>query len=482
MSVLIDAIVLFVLLEPGLAGTDFDLFNWAKKKDDARGNKDSAHNRDNEVGLVHELEVLDDNISAQTFDRYNNEQLNSLFAQVNLNKPDPSQRQPGLKKEAPPKRPPPPMDNDECLTDQDENARKQEVPEELRDIVENNDISAPYEEQGRAVRPRIRYRLRGQDFSGPRTSTSCSDYLSKKLKGAYKCTKNSIISVPKYVNKASDIISATIKINERGRLLALIEELNLSMMVVRKEFSSFTEIWSPLMEQALNYVGTTNLNKIRWNEKDEFDFRRDALHVLAAGYEFMRTMIAWRQNTLTAHAAYRLYLETIKNDLSKNPIIVDEQFIYQMEAIHNYLLFKSWLLLDSINSEPKLKFDYVSRKHDELPRNYESEYFRSLIIFQELYEPTMEDLDYERQATIDAVSTAGAFAEDFAEVDEFLEDFINSLDEYPIPDIELTSELLKFMADLKPEIQYNPQVYDKDFMIMLKEAKGAAIKLLKKEE
>lgn len=476
---MLSALLAPVLVEAGKDDGGFDLFKiqtWGKKKDNNEANKDTAPNQSEEADLVHELDELDEDTSSQALNRRSSTRPNNSAA-IRSND-NPPRRMP------PPRRPLPPLPvEDDLIADQEEKvADRRDMPQELRGCVKNSDDLSSPPDQRRTVRPNIKYKSRGINSEKPRANRFSSEYLGRKLKGAYTSTKNSLISIPKYVGKASDRIAATMKINEKGRLLALIDELNKSMNVVRQAFSEFTETWSPLMEQALNYVGTSNLNKLRWNDNDEFDFRRDALNVLAAGYEFMRIMIAWRQNTLTAHAAYRLYLETVKNDLSDPSIVVDEDFIYQLEAIHNYILFKSWLLLDSINLEPKMKFEYLSQKHDDRLRNYESDYFRSIIVFQELYEPTMEELDNSRQDVIDSVSTTGALVDEFAEVDEFIEDFVKSLDETPIPEIELTPELIKLMAELKPEIQYNPQIYDKKFMLKLIQAKEEAMKEIKQEE
>lgn len=454
----------------------FDLFGWAKKKENKNEVKiQEDSNRDEVSNLVRELEDLDDGNQVRGH--------KDVTSSMSQQQPEPSDTKRIV---PPPRRPPPPMTEDLDLTgDQEEKvlfADRTDLPEGLRGCVKNNNNpNLCGGDQRRSVRPNIRYTPRDVDNT-PRTCKFGSDYLGKKLKCAYKRTKKSIIKIPKYVEKASDMIAVTMNINEKGRLVALINQLNKTMGVVRQAFSQFTEVWSPMMEQALNYVGSTNLNKVRWNDNDEFDFRRDALTVLAAGYEFMRVMIAWRQNTLIAHAAYRLYLETVKRDLSDPAIVIDEQFIYKLEAIHHYILFKSWLIIDSINLEPKMKFEYISQKHDQRTRNYESDYFRSVIIFQELYEPTMDELEAERQAVIDSMSTAGAFADEFLEVDEFIEDFIKSLDESPIQDIELTPELIKFMTELKPEIQYNPQIYEKKFMLKLIEAREEAMKELKQDD
>lgn len=450
----------------------------------------SKNSKSHESSLVHELEDLDENIAALPTNGRTNNQVKNLVSKTDEDdKPSPPVKQPDQPKPnqrvIPPRRPPPPVaDEDEVVEDQPQPQPQpvvaDRVPKELHGLIRNTNNSPPGNDRSRqSLKPTIRYQSKS-DVDVNRATTLGS--LKTRLKGAYQSTKDSIISIPKYVEKASDAISLTMKLDKKGRILAMIEQLNKSMSVVRNEFSKFTETWSPIMEGALNYVGATNLNKLKWNDNDEFDFRRDALNVIAAGFEFMRIMIAWRQNTLISHAAYRLYLETVKKDIGDPAVVIDENFMHQMDAIHNYILFKSWLLMDNINLEPKMKFEYISQKHDALLKNYESDYFRSLIIFQELYEPTMQEFDSERQQVIDTVSTAAAYVDQFAEVDDFIEDFIKSLDQEPIQDIELTPEMIKFMADLKPEIQYNPQVYDKKFMLKLKEAKEKAIKELQDQQ
>lgn len=121
-------------------------------------------------------------------------------------------------------------------------------------------------------------------------------------KRGLKVGASAISELPKYVEAATDSISAYLKLDSgRGKLLALLDSVTSDINFVRKQFSQFSLDWSPAMEQALNYLGDTKLDKIKWNDRDELDMRKDALHSIVFGYEFMRLMIAWRENLLMAH-------------------------------------------------------------------------------------------------------------------------------------------------------------------------------------
>lgn len=301
-------------------------------------------------------------------------------------------------------------------------------------------------------------------------------FLKKKVKKAYKSTKESLAVLPKKMTQATDSISMLLKLDKKGRIMALIEEVQQAIVFVRAEYSKFVISWSPMMESALNYLGDKNLHKVTWNEKDEFDFRQDALNMLAIGHEFHLLMLNWRDELIIAHMAYKMYLESVKQDIvePQDPnykIKVDDFYLFQLEAIHNYILFKAWLTIDEINLEPRMKLAYLFNLNDQKLKNYESDYFRHTIFFQELFEPTLNEFKDERQQVIDSVSTAGDLKNDFQEIDEFIDDFRDSMSDDEFGKITVPLEMIKFVDDLKVQLQYSPLLYDLEFMQDLKEAK-----------
>jgi len=334
--------------------------------------------------------------------------------------------------------------------------------------------------------PEIDYKqMRHDPKSKPNSSSRTSSSWMKSMKAAYRSTKNSlkpvagaIIELPKYMSQATDSISAFLKLDSRGRLLAMIEQVDEEIQFLRREFSSFSLSWSPIMEKALNYIGSKNLNKLEWASRDELDFRQDALYLVAFGYEFMRLMIGWRENLIVAHEAYKLYLERIKMDLASGnkELTVNEDLMFHLNTIHNYMLLSSWFEIDSLLLEPRMKLDYLMAHHDDQEKNYEREYFRLAIVFQELYEPVISEFEREKREVSDALSLAGAQGESLEDVDAFFLQFREALAKNQIKDIdwEIPEPLAEFMRELKPEIQYNPLVYRKSFLKELKSAKEAA--------
>lgn len=309
----------------------------------------------------------------------------------------------------------------------------------------------------------------------PKFLGNAPTYLRKKVTKVCQTTKKGLLE---FVQQASDSISLLLKLDKKGRLLALIEEVDKAMVFVRKEYSKFVITWTPLMEDALNYLGCKDLHYVKWDEKDEFDLRQDALIMLAVGHEFHLLMLNWRDELLLAHSAYKLYLESVKHEALEGPtegsskVIVDDFFLFQLEAIHNYVLFKAWLTIDEVNLESRMKLAYLFNFNDGRLKNYESDYFRHIIIFQELFEPTLDEFKSERRQVIDSVSTAGVMRNDFEEVDEFIDDYRASMSaDKQSGKITVPVEMLEFVDRLKRELQYNPRLYDFEFLTDLKEAK-----------
>lgn len=301
--------------------------------------------------------------------------------------------------------------------------------------------------------------------------------MNKGLQTGFKQVAKGIAEIPGLVNQATDSLSAMLQLDNKGRLLALIEEVKGDIHFVRKEFSKFSITWAPIMEKSLNYLGDHNLDRVKLNTKDELDFSSDALHSLVFGYEFMRLMMAWRENLLVAHEAYKLYLETVKDELvesksTSNSVNVDENFIFHMKTIHAYMLLTAWLSLDELILEPRMKLDHLMEVEDDRPKNYESEYFRNIIVLQELYEPTIKEFDEEEKQVTDAIGHAGALTEDFEDVDRFFDDFKTKLIEEDIKSIdwEAPKELEEFMKKLQPQLQFNPLVYSRSFKNEIKQA------------
>lgn len=305
-------------------------------------------------------------------------------------------------------------------------------------------------------------------------------FFKKQIDKMVKATVQGAAKLGENVHQAADSMSVLLKLDSRGRQLALIEKVNEEMQFVRSEFSSFTITWAPIMERALNYLGDKNLNKVKFR-KDELCHRRDALHSLAFGFEFIKLCIAWRENLLVAHEAYKLYLETVKRDLVEsqrigNKTTVDEDFIFQLRTIHNYMLLTAWMGIDEVALEPRMKLDYLMLIEDDQVKNYESEYFRNIVVLQEIYEPTIREFDCEEREVVEAMGQAGALTEDFEDVDRFFGNFRHSLAEHEVRDVDwkVPKELEAFLHKLAPELQYNRLVYTESFLEDLKRAKEEA--------
>lgn len=321
-------------------------------------------------------------------------------------------------------------------------------------------------------------------------------YYKKMMKSAYKSTKNgilkpmaeAIVELPNYVVQVSDSLSALLKLDNKGRLLAMIDEVNKDIAFVRKEFSSFSIEWSPIMTKALNYLGAKDLNKVPHNGRDELDFRRDALYALAFGYEFMFLMIAWRENLFLAHEAYKRYLEAVKHQIlhpapGEEKKEVDEQFIYQMQAVHNYMLFSAWMDIDLISIEAKMKLEHLMKVVDSGRKDYEREYLRKIIVLQEMYEPTVEEFAQEKQQVLEAVTSYGFSAQESSDIEEFLEDFKKSAYDDEVDfDWEVPKQLENFMKEMRPELQYNERVYSYAYQKELKKATIEAREKIKRGE
>lgn len=355
-------------------------------------------------------------------------------------------------------------------------------------------------------RPKIKYghtKKRSSLFSSLKPSTTSSSsapaaptssgsklltakFWNSAFKDAVDKTKSNVVKpmtktlkeMPKYMNQATDSLSAMLKLDSKGRLLALIDETNEDIYYVRREFSSFSVAWSPIMEKALNYVGSKNLAKLRWSDSDELDYRKDALMTLSFGYEYMRVMMAWRDNLLIAHNAFKLYLETVKKDLlePKDPNekpVIDEEFVEHLRAVKAYILFTTWLQIDAATLEPKMKLDYMMTLNDDRPKNYENDYFRQIILLQEMYEPTMDEFNAQKEQIQEFLSRAGADGDDFGDVEDFFMDYRQQLADNKIQgiDYKVPQAMVNFMEELRPELQYNVLVYKSAFLAELKEAK-----------
>lgn len=327
------------------------------------------------------------------------------------------------------------------------------------------------------IRPNIVYNRQRKDRERQGSKIFSSDFLKNKLKETYQATKDTvataIVDVPKIVNQATDSLSAFLKLDSRGRLLAMIDQVEEDIKFVRKEYSSFSLSWSPIMEKALNYIGAENLYRLKYDSSDEFDFRLDALNVVAFGYEFMKLMTSWRQNMIVAHQAYKLYLETVKKDLEEasktedgSKIVVNEDFMYQLNAIHNYMLVSSWVTFDDETRESSIKLDYLMAVNDDRLRDYEKEYLRSVIVLQEIYEPTVEAFREERKEAVDQLSSAGVATENFEDVNVFFDDFRQALskNEFKSIDWKVPVQMSDFLERMRLQVEYNPIVYKKPLL------------------
>ena len=338
--------------------------------------------------------------------------------------------------------------------------------------------------------------MANKDGSKGRSKFLKPKFWGDKMNKAYKATKNVINDIPKYVEQASNSVSKLLQLDNKGRLLALIQEVKKDIKFVRKEFSHFTLIWSPIMEDALNYLGDDGLDKVTWNEKDELDFRRDALHSLAFGFEFMNLMTAWRENLLIAHEAYKLYLETIKYELidskklaapkqrdAMDKLIVDETFIFQLNTIHTYMLLTAWQSINDAMFEAKMKLDHLMTIEDDQSKNYESKYFANIVVFQEMYEPTISEFEYEKEEVTQKITSAGAVSEDFVDVDLFFDNFREGLAKNEVRDVDwkIPKELSQFMDKMAPQLEANLKVYSRAFLKKLDKAVEEHRKLLRAE-
>lgn len=349
-----------------------------------------------------------------------------------------------------------------------------------------------------SVKPRVRVPSKSDSAKHPHLQTLSKNkvlhasFWKKQGMTAYSKTKDNlikplaetIVNLPEYMKDGYESISATLKLDSKGRLLAMIAEVEDDIKFVRREFSSFSITWSPIMEKSLSYIGREHLDKLHWKDKDEMDFRKDALNAAAFGYEFMLLMMAWRENLMFAHQAFKAYLESVKADFEEEKFEINEEYMYQLEAIHNYILLNSWMEIDNLSVENKMKLDYLMEIYDEKPKNYESEYFRHIILMQELYEPTNEEFKAERKQVLEALADVGNSDEEnqFEDVDEFLQEFKEDLvnnnhgeNGKDKIDWEVPEHLAEFMKSLRPELRYNQLIYPKSFLADLKDAKDTVI-------
>lgn len=318
----------------------------------------------------------------------------------------------------------------------------------------------------------------------PKPKRKMFSNLMKKVNKVYDKATEAIMDLPKYVDQATDWVSTVLKLDSKGRLMAMIEDVNDDIKFVRREYSRFTLTWSPFMEAALSYLGTY-LEKINCKRDDELDFRCDALHSLAFGYEFIRLMNGWRENLLIAHEAFKLYLETIKeesfdsnkNNNSKEELVVDENFIFYMNTIHAYLLMTAWASIDEIVLEPRTKLDYLMNKMDGQPKNYESNYFRDIVVYQELYEPTINEFAKERLQVAETIIHAGVKEEDLEHVDVFFDNFRHLLSQNKFEGVhwQVPEVMYKFLAKIGPGIQYHRVIYTDSFLKQLKDMKASTM-------
>lgn len=287
--------------------------------------------------------------------------------------------------------------------------------------------------------------------------------FTKKVKEVYKDTKNLI----------SQEVASVLKLDSRGRLKALIDEVKGDIKYVRREFSLFTIPWSPMVRRALNYIGATNLNRLQWDKNNDLDFSHDALKSLAMGYEFMRIMMAWRENMLVAHEAYKLYLESLVAKLgdgnsadAENKFRVDDDVLYRLKVIHNYMLLAGWLSIEELVQLPMAKLEYlIGTLHEEPAGDFESQYLRDMLVYEEMLKLTMDSFKEDHQqmiATVEEAKQSGRASEaDFEEVDEFFDDFRDALAEGEVHNIvwEIPYKVEKFMNSLTGQLQWNPLVY-----------------------
>lgn len=299
-------------------------------------------------------------------------------------------------------------------------------------------------------------------------------FLKRTMNSAYKATKNgiktAITELPKVIEQTNDRISAILKLDSKGRLLALIDDVNDDIALVKEEFSTFSLQWAPIIERILNFIGDKNLNKLKWDEGDDLDFRGDALYALAFGYELMNVFIPWRENLLIAHEAYKAYLEAIRPkvqmpETSSERVIVDENFIFRHKTIHAYLLHRAWTQIQMQIAEPQRRLDKLMEVCDQMPKNYESDYFRYIVEFQERYEPLSEVLADDFQQIQDTVADLG-IKDNMEKVDDFLEEFQDALAAGDLPNVKWAApeELHEFMEKLEPELNQNTRIYEKKFL------------------
>lgn len=324
-------------------------------------------------------------------------------------------------------------------------------------------------------------------------------------KGAYQETKGVFKKLPEQFKGAVDSMSSLLQLDSKGRVLALIEEVDEDIYFVKNQFSTFSIDWAPIMESALNYLGIEDLDSVNVKSKDELDYRGDALNLIAFGYELMKLMIAWREHMLTAHQAYKVYLETVKQDLvegqSGQRITVDKYLIFQLQTIHDYLILTSWMDFEADTLETGLKLKYLNTAEDRKITNYESDYFRGIVQLQEFYEPAIEVFKEDKEDILIAVtknmcagpddprlqvgevltgpdvdiSTVTCVSDDdMQDVEEFFNNFRDNKESLEIAGLDLPKELIDFMNKLKPAMQYNTKVYKSKLLKQLKKAREEA--------
>jgi hypothetical protein len=289
-------------------------------------------------------------------------------------------------------------------------------------------------------------------------------YWGKKLKGAkkaYKAVEEKVtaemVGMAKGINSALDNFRASrpcVRKVER-----LIHQANKAGSFVREEFAKITMVLSPIIEDALEFIGDQNLNNLKWDPVDEIDYRRDALHALAIGYEFMMIMIIWRENLLVAHEAYKFWLESLVEsckDTKKKFSL--KRLRFSPAEVHNYMLLLAWDEIQFDMLESRMSLEYVSNLEEMRPKNYESKFFRHVVRLQEYYVATIAEIERERDETmpalVDQTETASAFLDFKQLVDHQVLDI----------DVKVPEKLTEFMTKLQPQLRRSKRLYSTEFL------------------
>lgn len=340
-----------------------------------------------------------------------------------------------------------------------------------------------YNQVDRASRPEAEKKKKSKSKFGGKNMWTM-DNLNKKFKGALKATKKGLEATKKSLEATKQEMSSALDSvraclwGTRASLLALIKEVEQGARSIRKEFSMFSAEWAPLMEEALDYLGDKNLNKVTWDDTNPLDLRRDALHSLVIGYEFMRMKIVWREYLLLAHEAFKAWLEGLMKQCDSGNVEL-ERLPYSPEEVHDYMLLLAWTDIDFYGLEPFENLEYLMEITDARDRNYESKFFRNIVVLQEFYFPAIKNIREERDELYEQMYITSGDDPDNEQDRKVIEDQPETAQAYFDVQAEVSDGTLKvdvvapeklteFMAMLTPQLRQTRLVYDKRHLKELK--------------